>query len=68
MGRLGGAEFIVLALLAVLLFGAKRLPGGARSMGEALHAFKKSLREGKGDPDQLAQHSTARDPASRPGA
>lgn len=54
MGRLGGAEIILLALLGFVLFGAKRLPDSAKSIGEALHIFKKSLREGTDSPDTTA--------------
>ncbi len=35
----GGIEWVIIGLVALLLFG-KRLPGVARSLGEALHEFK----------------------------
>lgn len=43
MGRLGTGEIILLALVVMLLFGAKRMPDMAKSLGESLHIFKKSI-------------------------
>lgn len=45
----GGLEWIVIGLVALLLFG-KRLPGVARSLGQALHEFKAGI-NGKVDAD-----------------
>lgn len=42
---LGTPEIILIALVVLLLFGAKRMPDMARSMGESLHIFKKSVRD-----------------------
>jgi sec-independent protein translocase protein TatA len=44
MGRLGTGEIILLALVVMLLFGAKRMPDMAKSLGDSLHIFKKSIR------------------------
>jgi len=41
IGIPGGPELLVILLLAVLLFGADKLPGLARSTGEAIGEFKK---------------------------
>lgn len=35
----GGLEWVVIGLVALLIFG-KRLPGVARSLGQALHEFR----------------------------
>jgi len=43
MGRLGTGEILLLALVVMLLFGAKRMPDMAKSLGESLHIFKKSI-------------------------
>lgn|GEM_PF-2218176 len=37
-------HLVILAIVFVALFGAKRLPDTARSLGESLHIFKKSIR------------------------
>ncbi|GGT03019.1 Sec-independent protein translocase subunit TatA [Streptomyces chromofuscus] len=39
-GRLGAPEMILILLVIVLLFGAKRLPGMARSLGQSLRILK----------------------------
>ncbi len=42
---LGTPEIILIALVVLLLFGAKRMPDMARSLGESLNIFKKSVKE-----------------------
>jgi sec-independent protein translocase protein TatA len=44
-------HLLILAVVFIALFGAKRLPDSARSLGESLHIFKKTLREGDAAPD-----------------
>jgi sec-independent protein translocase protein TatA len=39
----GLPELVVVLILALLLFGAKRLPEVAKSFGEAVREFKKSM-------------------------
>jgi sec-independent protein translocase protein TatA len=36
-------HIIILVVVLVVLFGAKRLPGAARSLGESMHIFKSSV-------------------------
>lgn len=36
-------HIIILVVVVLLLFGAKRLPGAAKSLGESMHIFKKSV-------------------------
>ena len=50
MPNVGPWEIILLLLLALLLFGAKRLPEIGRSMGKGMREFKDSL-GGKDDDD-----------------
>ena len=45
----GGELWLILAIL-LILFGAKKLPDLARSMGSSITQFKKGLKE---DPDLL---------------
>jgi sec-independent protein translocase protein TatA len=68
MPNLRGFEWVVLILLIVVLFGAKRLPDAARGLGRSLRIFKaetKGLRD-----DESADASTTtvqqRPPASIP--
>lgn len=45
IGVPGGPEMIVVLLLAVLLFGANKIPQLARSVGESMGEFKKGREE-----------------------
>ncbi len=42
----GGPELLIVLVVVMLLFGAKRLPQLARSMGQAGKEFKSGLKEG----------------------
>jgi sec-independent protein translocase protein TatA len=46
---LGTPELIIIALIAFLIFGAKRLPDAARSLGRSLRIFKAETKGLKGD-------------------
>jgi len=43
----GGGELWIILALALLFFGASRLPGIARSLGKSVNEFKGGLREGR---------------------
>ena len=49
LGGLGGPELIVILIVIALLFGAKRLPDSARSLGRSLRIFKSEMKEMKDD-------------------
>lgn len=49
MGVLQGWHLVVIIVLALLLFGAPKLPGLARSMGQSLRIFKSEVRQMKDD-------------------
>jgi sec-independent protein translocase protein TatA len=42
MGDFGGLEWLVIILVIVLLFGAKRIPELARGLGKGISEFKKA--------------------------
>ena len=44
-------EIIVIAIVIAILFGAKKIPELARSLGKAKGEFKKGLAEGERDDD-----------------
>jgi len=43
MGNIGGVEIVGLLIIALLLFGAKRLPEIGRSLGSGMREFKDSV-------------------------
>lgn len=43
MGNIGAPEIILLLLVALLLFGAKRLPEIGRSLGHGMREFKDAV-------------------------
>ena len=47
MGNLGLSEILVIAVIALLVVGPKRLPEVARGLGEAVKAFQDAM---KGSP------------------
>ena len=51
MGSLGWPELIVIVAVIVLLFGARKLPDLARSMGASAKEFRKGLEEGAKEDD-----------------
>jgi sec-independent protein translocase protein TatA len=50
MGDLGLPELLVIALLAVFLFGSRRIPEIAKGLGEGIRSFKTALRGGGEEP------------------
>ena len=44
--NIGGPELLIILVVVLLLFGATKLPGLARSIGASAKEFKKGLDEG----------------------
>jgi sec-independent protein translocase protein TatA len=44
MGRIGPLEIVLIVLVIVLLFGARRIPDLMRSLGSGIREFKKGAR------------------------
>ena len=58
-----GPDLIVLLLIVLVLFGAKRLPEIARSLGQSVHEFKKAKQE-----FEEAANSSSKPASSAPAA
>lgn len=50
--QLGAPEIILILVVLVLLFGAKRLPDAARSLGRSMRIFKSEVKEMRTDDGQ----------------
>ncbi len=62
-------HIIILLIVLVVLFGAKRLPGAAQSLGQSMHIFKKSVQGlHPDDQDSAANPSAAVPWAANPQA
>ncbi|MDO4928633.1 MAG: Sec-independent protein translocase subunit TatA [Corynebacterium sp.] len=46
---LGAPEVVVLIIIVLLLFGSKKLPDAARSMGRSMRIFKSEVKEMSND-------------------
>lgn len=47
--QIGPPEIILILVVLVLLFGAKRLPDAARSLGRSMRIFKSEVKEMRND-------------------
>ncbi|MCA9400840.1 MAG: twin-arginine translocase TatA/TatE family subunit [Candidatus Omnitrophica bacterium] len=45
MGRIGPLEIVLILLVVLLLFGAKRLPEIFKSLGSSIREFKKAQKD-----------------------
>jgi sec-independent protein translocase protein TatA len=53
-----GAELFVILAVVLLLFGARKLPELARSLGASAKEFRKGMAEGAEDADMNGQNSS----------
>ena len=54
MFGMGHWEILMILMVVLLLFGAKRIPEMAQGLGRGVHEFRKSLREVQQEIDQDA--------------
>jgi len=55
MFRFGMGELVVILLIILILFGAKRLPEIARSLAKSVKEFKKAGKEIKDDVEEVVK-------------
>jgi sec-independent protein translocase protein TatA len=70
MGNLGGGEILILAFIALLVFGGKGLPEAGRSIGKGIREFRRALGDARSAierPDDDAKPPAPAAPTSRDG-
>ena len=65
MPQLGFQELLVILLIVLLVFGAKRLPEMGAAIGKGIREFKKSMKDVQGSIEGGAERDEL-PPASRP--
>ena len=55
--NIGGSELLIILLIVVLFFGASRLPGLAKSLGQSARELKKGLEEDADDEEETVEES-----------
>ncbi|CAJ1498606.1 Sec-independent protein translocase subunit TatA [[Mycobacterium] kokjensenii] len=68
MGSLSPWHWAILLVVFVVLFGAKRLPDAARSLGKSLRIFKSEVRELQNDTQQAPSNTTVQSERVEPPA
>ncbi|MEX2336577.1 MAG: twin-arginine translocase TatA/TatE family subunit [Fulvivirga sp.] len=58
-GMPGGWEWIIIILVVLIFFGAKKIPELARGLGRGIREFKDATKEIKRDIDESTNDSTA---------
>lgn len=59
MGNLGFTEIMIILVVVLLVFGAKRLPEIGASMGKGIREFKRSISEASDAVTQLPEERNA---------
>jgi sec-independent protein translocase protein TatA len=68
MGALSPTHWLIILLVVVILFGAKRLPDAARSLGRSARILKAEMTEVHNDSTPQAAASEPAKPTERPAA
>lgn len=66
-GNIRGPEILILLLIVLLLFGARRLPDLAKGLGQSLRVFKKEVTtagEDEAEPTPAAEPTPPAEPKS----
>ena len=56
--NIGGPEILIILVVVLLLFGAKKLPDLARSIGASAKEFKKGIEEGSDEDEDQSEDTT----------
>ncbi len=61
MGEFSVWHWLIVAVVVLVLFGSKRLPDAARSIGRSLRIFKSEMRDFRDEPADAARATPAID-------
>ncbi len=59
LGSLGTPELLLIALIALVVFGTGRLPDLGRGLGEGIRNFRQAMRDGERGVDEKDEESRA---------
>ena len=59
-----GQEWLIILLIVLLVFGARKLPELARSLGSSAKEFRKGIEEGREEDDEVTQVNSTEAPPS----
>lgn len=65
MGGLGTSEIVVIAVVALILFGPSKIPEFARQLGRAVNMFKKGMKEGLEEDEAPKKDGAKKDDAPK---
>lgn len=66
MGPLGMPELLIIALIIIILFGARRIPEVAKGLGEGIRHFKAGMRGGDDRELDDRRYRDEREPREQP--
>jgi len=64
-GNMGNSELVLIFLIAVVLFGAKKIPELGRGLGQGIREFKKAMRDVDDKLQEPLQESGMQSPEQR---
>ncbi|MCF8535409.1 MAG: twin-arginine translocase TatA/TatE family subunit [Rhodoluna sp.] len=65
MPNIGGPELLIILAIVILLFGATKLPGLAKSMGESIRVFRKELKPGESKTEKTPEAEQGEKPSDK---
>lgn len=66
LGMIGTTELVLIAVVALLLFGGKKIPELMRGLGAGVKSFKDGMKEGDLDASQQKSEEKKADEAQKP--
>ncbi|NLV71116.1 MAG: twin-arginine translocase TatA/TatE family subunit, partial [Actinobacteria bacterium] len=68
MPNIGGWEIVIVVVLALIIFGPKKLPELGSSLGRSITGFKKGLRDAKEELQETEEPPATAEPSAPDGA